>query len=517
MVGIDMRMMCIGVLIRTPIMLFITVGAMRRLGLYGIVRADALGKLDSRTEEALAQRSTVQLAGTVDGEVDSISALGRHARGAIELTDDCESAFRRTRQLVEGIQEVVITALGVAAVRSGQLTLGQLVAFKGFLGAWGDAAERIMDEFGRLVQLRSALTVYFRLLDASPSYAVAPHGSDTETRVRSAGDPLRKTQKQPQLDAGTLSIHQASVSYPTQTDVQYVTRNGGCLPSVALALNNVTLRIEPGERVVVVGRSGSGKSTLAAVMAQTIRPSTGYVELDGLPLHEFSIPCLRRRVYLLSQDARLFDRSVAENIQLHSHRAGKSLDVAMGLPTGDCSETERTRIASTAVGLECTVQQLPLGLGSRCGPGGCLLSAGDRQRVLLARAIVAEPDILILDEATSNLDATSEIAVLDAVEAALPKATIIMITHRVGACASVRHAGRRVLVMENGCLVGDGTHEELSSIAPCPRLPSSSTLSRRPSSTRAAGGGAEARPTDSRSTARATVCDAYVALLKSAK
>ncbi len=208
------------------------------------------------------------------------------------------------------------------------------------------------------------------------------------------------------------------------------------------ALRGLSFTARPGTVTAIVGRSGSGKSTLIKLIPRFYEPEGGTILLDGHPLPEYRLADLRRQIALVSQQVMLFDGSIGEN-------------VAYG-EMGDAG-TERIEAAIRAANAMEFVERLPDGLDSEVGERGARLSGGQRQRLAIARAMLKDAPILILDEATAALDNESERLVQDALDQLMPDRTTLVIAHRL---STIEHADQ-VLVLDEGRLVEQGTHAEL--------------------------------------------------------
>jgi ABC-type multidrug transport system fused ATPase/permease subunit len=207
-------------------------------------------------------------------------------------------------------------------------------------------------------------------------------------------------------------------------------------------LRRVSLQVAPGERVALVGTSGAGKSTIGALVARFYDPNDGRVLIDGHPAAEYPISWLRDQVGILLQDTLLFSGTVAENI-LYGARATPEQIVA----------------AATAAGADRFIRELPGGYDSMLGDRGVGLSGGQRQRIGIARVLLRNPSILVLDEPTTGLDAQSEAEVMDALSILVDRRTTLIVTHSI----ALARSADRIVVIEDGRVVESGTPDELLS------------------------------------------------------
>ena len=207
------------------------------------------------------------------------------------------------------------------------------------------------------------------------------------------------------------------------------------------ALKETTLRIEPGTTVALVGATGAGKSTIAKLVARFYDVSAGQVRIDGVDVRQLADVQLRREVLMLTQEVFLFSASILENIRMGNPQASD----------------EQVKVAAKAVGADAFIERLREGYESQLGRGGITLSAGQRQLVSFARVFLANPRVLILDEATASLDIPSERAVQAALRTVLAGRTALVIAHRL----STVLGADRVLVIHEGSVVEDGSPQQL--------------------------------------------------------
>jgi len=207
------------------------------------------------------------------------------------------------------------------------------------------------------------------------------------------------------------------------------------------ALTAVTLDVAPGQRVAIVGGTGSGKSTFVKLVARFADPSSGSITLSGVPVDQVAFAQLRRRVVFLPQEDTLFTSSVAENVKI-ARRNATDQDV---------------HDAFASLGLTAFLTRLPDGIHTLVGERGASLSAGERQLVALARAALADPDLLILDESTSALDPATDAALATAVTRLIAGRTALIVAHRL---ATAERADQ-ILVLNGGEVVENGSHARL--------------------------------------------------------
>jgi len=228
---------------------------------------------------------------------------------------------------------------------------------------------------------------------------------------------------------GELDIQDVHLTYP-----------GG--PEV---LKGVSLSVPAGKRIAIVGQTGSGKTSLARLMSRFFDPTEGVIRVGGVDVRDVPMDSLRRSVAVVPQEGFLFDGTIRSNL-------------AYALPDATADDLERRSLAALeSLGLEAWLGTLPLGIDTPVGPRGELLSAGERQFISIARAYLRDPDLLILDEATSAVDPATEVRISRALEGLMRGRTAVVIAHRL----STAERADLVAVMEHGEIVEVGPHREL--------------------------------------------------------
>src|SRR5215467_9982982 len=327
---------------------------------------------------------------------------------------DALMSMRRLTYLSGGVPGLLLSAgsalvflVGGMRVIDHAITMGTLVAFVAYQMRLVWPIQALMGLYASLASARVSLKRVGEILDARVDVVESP-----------AAVPLPAVR-------GRLTLE----------DVTYSFGRGGPV------LDGVSLDVSPGERVALVGRSGEGKSTIADLLVRQLDPETGRVLLDGVDLRVARLADVRRHVLVVDQDPFVFNASLAENIRY---------------ARPDATDSE-VHAAAEAAGLAGLVARLPRGLETSAGERGRALSAGERQRLALARAFLADPAVLVLDEATGALDPATEAQVAAGYEAVMAGRTTILITHRL----ELARRAERVLVLERGRIVEEGSAETL--------------------------------------------------------
>jgi ABC-type bacteriocin/lantibiotic exporter with double-glycine peptidase domain len=336
--------------------------------------------------------------------------LERAATRAKALNDRTlvEILFSSLYMVVIALGTVAILGYGGYQVFVGALTVGGLVAFYSYLGRLFDPLHAAVDIYSRLNRLNTSICRILEVLEMSPSVPVKV----ASVRLPS---PIR----------GCIEMNAVSFCY----------RNG---PRV---LEGIDLRLRAGEKVALVGVSGSGKSTIAKLIARLYDPSQGAVCLDGIDLRDLDLENLRTQVCYVMQDTVLFDRTIRENLLLGNLFA----------------TTEQMWRAIEVADLGKLLDRLPNGWDTRIGPRGNMLSGGERQRLALARAVLQNPSLIVLDESTSALDVPSERKLFANLARHFRRQTMVLISHRVSALKWVDH----IVVLNQGSIKEQGTHDQL--------------------------------------------------------
>jgi ATP-binding cassette subfamily B protein len=317
------------------------------------------------------------------------------------------SRFGPTVDLLNQLNVIVLLGYGAVLVAKREVTLGELVVFVGLLRQFASRASAMADIINVLQQSLTGARRVFEVLDA-------------QVEVKNSSAP-----KICETVGGRVRFEQVKFGYDSDK----------------LILDGFELEVEPGECIGILGATGSGKSSLLALVARFYDPIVGRITLDGVDLREYDIDSLRRKIGIVFQESLLFHDTIANNI-------------AYGELTASFEQIER---AAKLAGAHDFIIEQSEGYDTMLEEGGTNLSGGQRQRLAIARALLLEPAILVLDDPTTAIDATTEAEVLKSVDGAITGRTTFLVSNRLG---SLQRANR-VIVLEQGRVAQLGTHTEL--------------------------------------------------------
>lgn len=388
--------------------------------LYEKIQA-SLATLSARAQENLSGVRVVRAYRQEEAEIQAFDAPNReYVARNIKLIRNW-SLFMPSLQAFLGLSFLLVLGVGGREVIQGRISLGTLIAFYGYLSQliWPIVALGwVTNIFQRGAASMGRMNY---ILKAQPAI------NDAEARGGDGAE-LR----------GAIEFRNLTFAYPTATDG----RAGGTTSSGGRpVLQEINLSVPAGSTLAIVGPTGSGKTTLASLVARLWEAPPGTVWLDGRPVREWPLAELRRAIGFVPQDTFLFSDTVRENVAFGVE----------GAP--DSTVVEAAQISS----VYSDIQDFPVRFETLVGERGITLSGGQKQRAALARAVIRQPKILILDDALSSVDTDTEEKILRRLKEVMRQRTTLLISHR---CSTVRHADQ-IVVLREGRIVERGTHEEL--------------------------------------------------------
>lgn len=394
-------------LIAVPLSVFLSIRIAKRSQREFIAQWDWTGKLNGHVEEMHTGHALVKVFGRQEQAIEEFSDLNQKLRASSFRAQFISSIIQPTTALVSNLIYVAIAVLGGYRVATGSMSLGDVQAFIQYSRQFAMPLAQIAGLMNSIQSGVASAERLFELLDAQEEEGdtIAPQSIDRAI--------------------GEVTFEDVSFSY---------------LPDQNL-IANLNLKVQPGQTVAIVGPTGAGKTTLVNLIMRFYDVNSGKITLDGVDIRSFTRDDLRRQFGMVLQDTWLFEGTLQENIAFGS---------------ADPSH-ERVIAAAAAANIDHFVRALPDGYESLVSDDNSAVSSGERQLITIARAFMADPAILILDEATSSVDTRTEVLVQQAMSKLRKGRTSFVIAHRL---STIRDADT-ILVMDSGKIVEQGSHEEL--------------------------------------------------------
>jgi ABC-type multidrug transport system fused ATPase/permease subunit len=381
-------------------------------------------KISRQAQDKLAESNTIieetlQGIASVKAFVNEAFEAGRYGKNIREVADIAIKGAKYRGMFVSFIvfclfgAIVAIVGYGCILVSHNELKVGELFKFALYASFVGSAMGSFPDLYANVQKAVGASERVLEILDENGE----------EVSIRESDNVIK------QKIEGNLSFSNVVFAYPSRPELT--------------VLNDISFDAAAGQKVAIVGPSGSGKSTMAALILQFYHPQSGSILFDGKPADNYTLTDIRNQVAIVPQDVMLFGGSIQENIAYGKLSASKDEIIQ----------------AAQRANAHQFITSFPEGYDTIVGERGVKLSGGQRQRIAIARALLKNPSILILDEATSSLDSESERLVQEALEELMKNRTSVIIAHRL---STIREADK-IIVLEKGKIIESGNHQELIS------------------------------------------------------
>ncbi|WP_223592484.1 ABC transporter ATP-binding protein [Neobacillus bataviensis] len=397
----------IAIMVILPIMFFISTSLRKKIRLQWQSVRLVQSKLNSHLNESIQGIRVTQAFTQEKENIQFFKGVNQENFETWKQAVHKNAMFGPFVEITNAFGTAILIWCGAFLVSGGESTIGEFVSFAFYLGMFWEPISRLGQLYNQLLIGMASSERIFEFLDERPV-------------VSEASKPMILSSIKGQIDFENVEF-----SYDTSRK----------------ALNGISFSIKAGETVALVGHTGSGKTTIANLVSRFYDATSGVVKIDGHPIHELSIAGLRSQIGVVLQDTFIFSGTIMENIRFGNPKASDEEVIA----------------AAKVVGADSFINQLANGYQTEVEERGNILSVGERQLLSFARALLAGPKILILDEATASIDTESEVKIQKALRTLLKGRTAIMIAHRL---STIREADN-ILVLDHGNILEQGNHETL--------------------------------------------------------
>jgi ATP-binding cassette subfamily B protein len=370
------------------------------------------GALTETVQQNLKGIRTIQSHAQEEGEIRHFTGVSNCYALAHQKLLNLNAILTASTALGSGLMTLIVVGVGGSQVLAGQMSVGTLTAFIFYLAMILGVIKESSFVVYTLLNASTAATRVFQIMDEKPEIEDAPAGSSAQ--------PIK----------GEIAVYDLSYSYPVSAELRS-----------RLVLEQISLSISPGEMIAIIGRVGSGKSTLLRLLARQLEPNSGQIKVDGQDLRDIPLSHLRENLSFVPQDTFLFAAPISENISFDNPE--RSLELIWQ--------------AARSAQLEATINKFSAGSSTLIGERGVTLSGGQKQRTSLARGLIRQTPILLLDDCFSALDTRTEALVLSQLRSVRDGLTTVLVSHRMLAARYVD----RIYVLEQGRIVETGSHDEL--------------------------------------------------------
>lgn len=399
--------LALAVLVILPLMFFISTTLRKNIRRSWQDVRMKQAKINSHLNESIQGMRITQSFTQEDENMAFFNGINEESFESWKVATKKNSMFRPFVEMTNAIGSAVLIIYGAYLIQNGQLNLGEFVSFAFYLGMFWEPISRLGMVYNQLLMGMASSERIFEFLDEQPLV----HEKTNAQKIE-------------QIE-GRIQFENVEFGYEEDR----------------LALKGISIDMKAGETVALVGHTGSGKTTIANLVSRFYDPTSGVVKMDGIDIRDISLSSLREQISIVLQETFIFSGTIMDNIRFGNPHASD----------------QEVKDAAIAVGANRFIERLSNSYDTEVEERGNILSVGERQLLSFARALLANPRIIILDEATASIDTETELQIQEALRTLLKNRTAIMIAHRL---STIREANQ-IIVLENGNVLESGNHDSL--------------------------------------------------------